>query len=110
MLGKRNVLYIHLILFQLLKFNFATGVYFKLIKGVDKKDNAEENTPLIRKEFFQCGREQSCTHVLRLANGYTKIYGSKDLKGKEHSAVCIYEKAKIRGNINQFCIIKWCSR
>jgi len=93
-----DILYIYLILFQSLKLKSTTGVYFKLVKGIEKKDNTKEGAPLIRKEFLQCGKEQSCTHVIRLVNGYTKIYGSKDLEEKEHSAVCIYEKAKIRAS------------
>ena len=75
----------------------TTGVYFTLTKEEGKGNSIGDNTPRIRKEFFKCGREESCTHIMKVANEYTLIHGSNELRRKKHEATCIYEKVKLSG-------------
>ena len=97
-LRKICVFYIQLILFPSIKPHLTIGMNFKLIKGTDRVSSAGDREPLIRKEFFRCAREQSCTHVVQLANAFVVIHGSEELRKMENRAVRIYEKVNTEGN------------
>ena len=86
-------------LFQSFKPVLGNRALFKLISGTDERNNLGEREPRIRKEFFQCGREKSCSHVIKVANGYVLVYGSDELRKIKDKAVCIYEKVKIQVKI-----------
>ena len=92
------VLYIHLVLIHLVEPQVKAGVYFKLIKGTKKERNSGDVGPFIQKDFFQCARTETCTHLLQLANEYMIINGSEELGKRKKSAVQIYEKVKTKGN------------
>ena len=59
-------------------------------------ENAGETAPLIHKKFFQCCREQSCTHVIQHFNEQHITHGSEELGKRKHGAVRINEKVKIK--------------
>ena len=92
-----HALFIHMILFHLFKSINANGAYFRLIEGLDNQSNVANSTQHISKEFYQCGREKSCTHVIKLPHGYELINGSEELGKRKHEAVCIYEKSSFLG-------------
>ena len=93
-----NILVSQLVLLHSVIPQVKTGVYFKLIKGPDKESRAGDTVSLICKEFFQCGREQSCTHVMQLSNKYVVLHGSEELRKRKGSAVRIYEKVRTEGS------------
>ena len=96
---QNHVLYVCMVLFQSFKPIIATGAYFQLITGADSQNSIEDTPPHIHKEFHQCGREQSCTHVIKLPHGYEVIHGSNELGKRKHEAVHIYEKMWLPGKI-----------
>ena len=73
----------------------SIGTYFHLVAGTDEKSSAVDKTPHIRREFFQCGREKSCTHVVKLTNGYAPVLGSVELEKRIQEALCVYKKILI---------------
>ena len=89
--------FIQLILLHSVKSQADTGIYFKLIKGTIKESNGGSTTLLIDKEFFQCGREKPCTHVMQVASEYMTIHGNEELRKRKNSAMRIYEKVKAEG-------------
>ena len=97
-----HALFIYMILFHLFKPIQSTGVHFKLISGSDVKNTAADTASLIGKEFFQCGGDQSCTHVVRSTNGYTLVHGRNELERRAHEAEFIYEKMKLPGKSDSF--------
>ena len=99
---KTLVFCIHLILSHSVKFQDTGGVYFKRIEGSKMEQNIEDKSTLIHKEFYQCGREESCTHVIQLANNFMAVYGIGELELRKSSAVSIYEKMKIKGKFFSF--------
>ena len=94
-----DVLCLYMVLFHSFHLVHANRTYFQLIAGADIQSSAADSAPHIRKEFYHCGREESCTHVMRLSNGYTLIHGSDELKTQQHEAVCIYKKMWLPGKI-----------
>ena len=92
-----QVLCIYVMLFHMFGIVHSKVAKFKLLLGRDVQINAEDETPHIRKEFFLCGRDQSCTHVVELSSGYVLIRGSIELEGRKQGAVRIYEKVKSQG-------------
>ena len=91
------VIYFCIIQFCIVKARFTTGIYFKLITGADDEISVRGAKPVIGTEFFQCGIEQSCTHLLNLANEYVITHGSEELRRRKDNAVSIYEKVKLQG-------------
>ena len=94
---KAHTLYLYVLLFGHFRSLFATGIYFKLVTGREDANEQGEKGPLVRKEFFQCGREQSCTNILKLASGYVLVYGTDELSKRKHEAECIYQKINVPG-------------
>ena len=92
-----RVLYIYMVLFHSLKPVLVNGEYFVLIAGTDHR--AGDMKPQIPKEFFQCIREESCTHVMKTSKGYLLVHGIDDLGKRQHEAICIYEKKGLLGMI-----------
>ena len=92
------VFYFCAIQFFSVKAQFTTGMYFKLITGADDEISKRDTKPVLGKEFFQCGIEQSCTHLLNLANEYVIVHGSEEFGRRKGTAVSIYEKVKLQGN------------
>ena len=70
---------------------------FKLLSGKAVQNNAADGAPHIRKEFFLCGRDQSCTNVVELSSGLVLIHSSIELDERKYGAVRIYEKVKSQG-------------
>ena len=86
-----------MIIFHNLSPIYSEGVSFKLLSGTDMQNSAADEGPYIRKEFFQCGRKQSCTHVIELFSGFVLANGSIELEERKYGAVRIYEKVKLNG-------------
>ena len=97
---RNNVLYICMLLIHLFKPIVSSGAYFRLIKGIDHQDSVAGTSPVLREEFFQCAREESCTHVVKLSHGYMVVYGIDELEKRNNEALSIYEKVKLQGKFN----------
>ena len=94
---KLFLFYIYFVLFRSVTSQDTTGMHFKLIKGVNMEYHAGDTSSLIQKQFFQCGREKSCTHVIQLTTNFVTVHGSNELEMKKGSAVRIYEKVELKG-------------
>ena len=94
---RNNVLFICMLLIHLFKPTLSRGTYFSLIKGTAHQDSVAGTSPVLRKEFFQCAREESCTHVVKIPHGYVIVYGIDELKKRRNGALSIYEKVKLQG-------------
>ena len=97
--------YLYIILFHLLDLRITTGTYFELIAGKDEWKGDGNKAAIIRKDFFQCGRDKSCTHVMKFANGYKLVNDSIEFEKRKKEAVFIYERIKLIGKTLQFCHI-----
>ena len=86
-----------MLLIHLFKPIVSSGAYFRLIKGIDHQDSVAGTSPVLREEFFQCAREESCTHVVKLSHGYMVVYGIDALEKIRNEALSIYEKVKLQG-------------
>ena len=75
----------------------STGESFKLLSGAVMQNSAGIERPYIHKVFFQCGRDQTCTQVAELSNGFVLVHGSIELEKIKYEAVRIYEKAILDG-------------
>ena len=89
---------LYMFLFHALYPAIKAGSYYKVIASKDEAYSVAAPAPHIRKEFFQCGRDQSCTHVLRIVSRYVLVYGSEEFEKREHEADIVYEKIKLPGN------------
>ena len=94
---RNNVLFICMLLIHLFKPIVSSGAYFILIKGTAHQDSVAGTSPLLSKEFFQCAREESCTHVVKLTHGYMVVYSIDELKKRRNEALYLYEKVKLQG-------------
>ena len=84
-------------LLPFLQTNISAGLFYKLIESKDKQNCVADKEPHIHKEFFQCSREQSCTHVVRLLDKCMLVYGSSSGK---HEATYIYKKMNLSSKFN----------
>ena len=66
-----------------------------LVKGKQEQRSPESQQAQTHKKFFQCGRQESCTHVITTLNEYVLVYGIEELRRREHQAVYIYEKQQL---------------
>ena len=98
-----QVLCIYVMLFHMFGRVRSKVATFKLLSGRDVQINTEDEAPHIRKEFFLCGRDQSCTHVVELSSGYVLVRGSIELEGRKQGAVRIYEKVRSQGKSDLLC-------
>ena len=98
-----HVLCIYGMLFHMFGIVHSKVAKFKLLSGRDVQNNAKDGARHIRKEFFLCGRDQSCTHVIELSSGYVLVRGSIELEEQKYGAVRIYEKVKSQGTSTVFC-------
>ena len=76
---------------------YSKKAKFNIIVGNDMESNAADGAPHISQEFFECGRDQSCTHVVELFEGFVLAHGSIELEKKRYGAVRIYEKVASQG-------------
>ena len=66
----------------------SSSSFFKLTGGKETRDG-------LKKEFFMCDRENSCTNVIKtLAGRLEKINGKKELTTR-NDIVAIWKKMKI---------------
>ena len=100
---KVHTFYLCIFLLHSLKPNCTDAMYFKMITGANEKKCVGDMASLIHKEFFQCGREQSCTHVIKISTGYVTVHGSVDLQARKDQALCVYEKMHIPGEVILLC-------
>ena len=92
-----NAVCIYMILFHMIGEVHSKEAKFKVIVGNDVESNAADGAPHISKEFFECGRDQSCTHVVELFEGFVLAHGNIELEKKRYGAVRIYEKVESQG-------------
>ena len=91
--------YIYSLILYSIKPPVTTGLYFKLISGIDTEISAGHAAPYTNQEFFECGMQQSCTHVIKVGSGFLTVHGKDELGRRKHEAEFIYEKMKLLGKI-----------
>jgi len=87
--------YIYILLFYSLKPPVTTGLYFKLISGTDTEISVGSAAPFTNQEFFECGMQQSCTHVIKVGSGFVTVHGMDELGIRKHEAEIVYEKMQL---------------
>ena len=70
---------------------------YTLLSETAARNNAADKAPHIPKEFFMCGRDQSCTHVIELSSGCVLVHGIVELEKRKYGALRMYEKVKSQG-------------
>ena len=103
---KIHTFYFCILLLHSLKPNCTDAMYFKMITSTNEEKSVGDMAPFIHKEFFQCGRQETCTHVMRMSTGYATVHGSDDLETRKHQALCVYEKMHIPGKVILICILE----
>ena len=93
---RSQVLCLYLVIIPLFQPCHATGRYFKMVAGTECELNeGDSQDALIRKEFFQCSREDSCTHVMKTSQNYVIVHDSDELRKRKYEAMCIYKKMQL---------------
>ena len=92
-----HVLCINVVLFHIFGEVHSKVGKFKLISMTGMQNSVADEKPHIRKEFYLCGRDQSCTHVVELSSGFVLVHNSIELEKRKYEALRIYEKVKSQG-------------
>ena len=91
------IFYIYILLFYSIQPPVTVWTYSMLTSGTDTEISTGNTSPIIRQEFFECSRKQSCIHVMKVGRRFQTVYGIGELSQKEHKAGCIYEKLRMLG-------------
>eukprot|EP00794_Sanderia_malayensis_P004786 gene4786-5413_t len=71
----------------------SAGSFFERIHGEEQPD---ASGGLLKREFFQCDRRQSCTHVVQLRkegnDRYKTIHGDAEMRNFKDDAACVWKK------------------
>ena len=85
---------------HLIKPTLSSGAYFRLIKGIDHQESVAGTSPLLSKEFFQCAREESRTHVVKLSHEHIVVYGIDVLEKIKNETLPFMKKLSYMVQVN----------
>ena len=98
-----HVFCIYVMLFDMFGTVHSKVTEFKLLSGQAVHGNAVDAEPHMCTDFLQCGRDQSCTHVIELSSGCVLVHGNIELEKRKYGAVRIYEKVRSQGKSDLLC-------